>query len=70
MPKETRCYRLLNARVSQRIPNGWKNLLNICLVHMFAHSTQAILRMHWMLDREEVPGVHDSCKYLLEFKKN
>ena len=54
----------LNGRVIQRSLNGRKNLLSICLVHLFVHSTQAILRLQWMLDYEDVPGEHDACEYL------
>ena len=64
MPKAIRCYTSLNERVTQRSLNGRKNLLSICLVHLFAHSTQAILGLQWMLDYEDVPGEHDACEYL------
>ena len=33
-------------------------------MHLFAHSTQAILGLQWMLDYEDVPGEHDACEYL------
>ena len=54
----------LNGRVIQRSLNGRKNLLRICHVYLFAHSTQAILGLQWMLDYEDVPGEHDACEYL------
>ena len=54
----------LNGRVIQRSLNGRKNLLSICLVHLFAHSTQVIQGLQWMLDYEDIPGEHDTCEYL------
>ena len=70
MPKGTRCCTALNGRVMGRSLNGQKNLLNICLMHLFAHSKQAILGLQWMLDCQDVPWGHDSCEYLLGFRKN
>ena len=70
MPKETRCSTSLNGRVIQRSLNRPKNLLNICLMQLFAHSTQAILGLQWMLDCKDVPGGHDACEHLLGFRKN
>ena len=64
MPKALRCCTLLNGRVIPRSLNGWKNLLSICLAHLFAHSIQAILGLQWMLDYEDVPGEYDACEYL------
>ena len=32
-------------------------------MHLFAHSTQVILGLQWMLDYEDVPGEHDACEY-------
>ena len=64
MPKAIRCCTSLNGRVIQRSLNGRKNLLSICLLHLFAHSTQAILGLQWMIDYEDVPGEHDACEYL------
>ena len=37
---------------------------NNCLMHLSAHSTQAILVLQWMLDYEDVPEEHDACEYL------
>ena len=54
----------LNGSVIQWSPNRRKYLLSICLVHLFAHSTQAILRLQWMLDYEHVPGEHVAGEYL------
>ena len=64
MPKVIGCCTSLNGRVSPRSLNGRKNLLSICLVHLFTHSTQAILGLQWMLDCKDVPGEHDACEYL------
>ena len=64
MLKETRCCTSLNRMVIQRSLNGWKNLLCICLVCLFAHSTQAILGLQWMLDYKDGPGEYDACEYL------
>ena len=64
MPKVIGYCTSLNGRVIQRSLNGRKNLLSICLVHLFAHSMQAILGLQWMLDYGDVPGEHDACEYL------
>ena len=64
MLKDTKYCTSLNGRVIQRCLNGRKNLLSICLVHLFAHSMQAILGLQWMLDYEDVPGEHDDGEYL------
>ena len=64
MPKAIRCCTSLNRRDIQRSLNGRKNLLCICLMHLFAHSTQAILGLQWMLDYEDVPAEHVACEYL------
>ena len=63
MPKAIRCCTSLNGRVIQRGLNGRKNLLSICLVYLFAHSTQVNLGLQWMLDYRDVPGQHDACEY-------
>ena len=64
MPKAIRCCTSLTGRVIQRSLNGRMNLLSICLAHLFAHSTQAILGLQWMLDYEDMPGEYDACEYL------
>ena len=64
MPKAIRYCTSLNGKVTQSSLNGRKNLLSICLVHLFTHSTQAILGLLWMLDYEDVPGERDACEYL------
>ena len=64
MPKAIRCCTSLNGRVIQRSLYRRKNLLSICPVHLFAHSTQAILGLQWILDYEDVLGEHDVCEYL------
>ena len=64
MPKAIRCCNSLNKRVIKRSLNRRTNLLSICLVHLFAHSTQIILGLQWMLDYKDVPGEHDACEFL------
>ena len=64
MPKAIRCCTSLNERVIQRSLNGRKNHSRFCLMHLFVHSTQAILGRQLMLDYEDMPGEHDASKYL------
>ena len=64
MPKEIGCCTSLNGRGILRSLNVRKNLLSIWHVHLFAHSTQPILGLQWMLDYEDMPGEYDACEYL------
>ena len=45
-----RCCTSLNGRVIWRSPRGLRNLLSICLMHLFARSTRAILGPQWTIN--------------------
>ena len=64
-----RCCTSLNGRLNQRSLNVRKNLLSICLMHLFAQSTQAIQGLQWMLDYVDMSGEYYACEYLWGSKR-